>query len=182
MTIEPGQVFQENILTDMGSDSLLSRIEAVLFLSREPVSSRRLAILADAPEGSRIRSIVKKLNSRYEKHASAFRVYEVAGGFQLRTRHPFASWLARLHQAPVEIHLSSSALETLAIIAWQQPVLRSSIEKIRGVQCGEMLRLLLEQGLVKIVGKSNDLGRPFLYETTREFLHIFGLNHLEELL
>ncbi len=170
------------ILTDTAAGNLVSRIEAVLFLSQEPVPGRRLAQLADAPEGTRVRAMVKQLNSRYDEQSGAFRIYEVAGGFQLRTRPVFAPWLARLHQIPVEIRLSPPALETLAVIAYQQPVLRATIEKIRGVQCGEMLRQLMEQDLVKIVGKSNDLGRPFLYGTTRRFLHVFGLNRAEELL
>jgi segregation and condensation protein B len=173
--------FLENTPTDTESGNLLSRIEAVLFLSREPVPSRRLAQLADVPEGTRIRAMVKKLNKRYEERACAFQIYEVAGGFQFRTRPPYAMWLARLHQISEEIHLSPPALETLAIVAWQQPILRASLEKVRGVHCGEMLRLLMEQDLVKIVGKSNDLGCPFLYGTTRKFLQVFGLNRVEEL-
>ena len=181
MTVEPVPVFPESDSTGRCSDALLSSIEAVLFLSQEPVVSRRLAQLAMVPEGTRIRTMIKQLNASYEERTSAFRVYEVAGGFQLRTQTQFAAWIARIHPIPVEIRLSSSALETLAIIAWKQPILRAGIEKIRGVQCGEMLRQLMEQDLVKIVGKSNDLGHPFLYGTTKEFLHVFGLNRLEEL-
>ena len=182
MAASPVTSFLKSSTTETKPDTLSSRIEAVLFLSQEPVASRRLALLADVPEGTRIRTLVKKLNLRYEKLASAFRVYEVGNGFQLRTRAPFVQWLARLHKIPVETRLSTPALETLAIIAWQQPILRTSIEKIRGVQCGELLRQLMEQGLVKIAGKSTDLGRPFLYGTTKKFLHAFGLNRSEELL
>jgi len=181
MSPEISPDYLEKIPITTEPNNLLSRMEAVLFILREPVSSRRLAQLAEAPDGTRIHTMIKKLNARYEEQVCAFRVYEVAGGFQLRTRPPFAVWLARLHQIPVEIRLSPSALETLAIIAWQQPVLRASIEKIRGLQCGEMLRQLMEQDLVKIVKKSNDLGRPFLYGTTTRFLQIFGLNNMEEL-
>ena len=180
-TIEPAQACLEGISTDLCSVGLQSRIEAVLFISNEPVTSRRLAQLADLPEGTRIRTMIKKLNACYEERVCAFRVFEVAGGFQLRTQTQFVAWMARLHHFPVEIRLSSPALETLAIIAWKQPILRASIEKIRGVQCGEMLRQLMGQDLVKIVGKSNDLGHPFLYGTTREFLLLFGLNRLDEL-
>jgi len=174
-------VFLGNVPDDTGRDSLLSRIESVLFLSREPVSSKRLAQLADAPEGTRIRATIKKLNARYDEQSCALQVFEVACGFQLRTRPGYAPWLARLHQIPIEIRLSLPTLEILAIIAWQQPVLRATIEKIRGMQCGDILRQLMEKDLVKIVGKSNDLGKPFLYGTTKNFLHVFGLNHLEEL-
>jgi len=174
-------VFTETVQPETGSDDLLSRIEAVLFLSREPVSARRLALLSNAPEGTRIRTMVKKLNELYEDQSRAFRIYEVANGFQLRTQPSYSPWLARLYQIPIEIGLSPPALETLAIVAWQQPVLRATVEKIRGVQCGEILKQLLEQDLVKIVGKSSDLGRPFLYGTTRFFLSVFGLKNLEEL-
>jgi len=161
---------------------LLSQVEAVLFLSRDPIPGRRLAQLAEIPEGTRIRSLIQRLNSQYDAQSRAFRVFEVGGGFQLRTLASFVPWLARLHHESIEIRLSNSAMETLAIVAYQQPVLRATIEKIRGVQCGELLRQLMEQDLVKIVGKSNDPGRPFLYGTTRKFLQIFGLNRIEELL
>jgi len=181
MSEETTTVFLESGPVAPGCDGLLVRIESVLFLSREPVSSKRLAQLANAPEGTRIRAIIKKLNARYDEYSWAFRIYEIANCFQLRTRSAYVSWLARLHQLPIEIRLSAPTLETLAIIAWQQPVLRATIEKIRGVQCGDTLRQLMEKDLVKIVGKSNDLGRPFLFGTTRNFLHIFGLNCVEEL-
>ena len=165
---------------DLQSNNL-SRVEAVLFLSQEPVSGRKLAQLADLPEGARVRAMIKQLNVRYDEMSSAFRVFEIAGGFQLRTRACFVQWLARLHPIPIEIRLSIPALETLAVIAYRQPVMRATIEKVRGVQCGELLRQLMDQNLVKIVGKSNDLGRPFLYGTTRDFLQVFGLNRAEEL-
>ena len=106
---------------------------------------------------------------------------EVAGGFQLLTRPKFAPWLRRLHSMPVEIRLSASALETLAVVAYRQPVLRVEIEAIRGVQSGEVLRQLVERDFVRIVGRSNELGRPFLYGTTKHFLQNFGLRHLDEL-
>ena len=106
---------------------------------------------------------------------------EVAGGYQLMTRSKFAPWLRRLHSAKAEIGLSASAMETLAIVAYRQPALRAEIEAIRGVQSGEVLRQLIERDLVRIVGRSNELGRPFLYGTTKQFLQVFGLRRLEEL-
>ncbi|MDR1491517.1 MAG: SMC-Scp complex subunit ScpB [Planctomycetaceae bacterium] len=169
-------------MSQLITEKTLTRIEAVLFLAREPLPGRRLLQLADVPEGMRIRGLVKKLNSRYNSRTSAFRIYEVAGGFQLRTRPHFVTWLARLHSAPLEICLSTSALETLTIIAHKQPILRATVEKIRGVQCGEFLRQLMEQDLIKITGKTNDLGRPFLYGTTKRFLQLFGINRIEEIL
>jgi len=167
--------------SQVAAEEILAKIEAVLFLAREPIPSRRLAQLAEIPEGTRVRGLVKKLNSRYDNHSNAFRVYEVAGGFQLRTRPCFVTWLARLHSVPLEIRLSVPVLETLAVVAYKQPVLRATIEKIHGKQCGEILRQLMEQDLIKITGKSNDLGRPFLYGTTKRFLQVFGINRIEEL-
>jgi len=159
----------------------LARLESVLFLAREPLSSRKLAQYAEIAEIGRVRRLLKELNQIYSEQPCAFQIVEVAGGFQLRTRSQFAPWLIRLQEVPIEIRLSSTAMETLAIIALKQPVLRSSVESIRGTQCGEMIRQLMEKNLVKIVGRSDDLGRPFLYGTTKYFLQVFGLKHLEEL-
>jgi segregation and condensation protein B len=108
-------------------------------------------------------------------------VEEVAGGFQMMTRPKFAPWLRRLHAAPTEVRLSAPAMETLAVVAYRQPVLRAEIEAIRGVQSGEVLRQLIERDLVRIAGRSDELGRPFLYGTTKHFLQVFGLRHLDEL-
>ncbi len=159
----------------------LARLEAVLFLARQPQTSRKLAQLAGLADGTEARTLVRKLNRLYDVEGSAFRVEEVAGGFQLMSRPKFAPWLRRLHRVLVEIRLSAPAMETLAVVAYRQPVLRAEIEAIRGVQCGEILRQLIERELVRIVGRSEELGRPFLYGTTRQFLQIFGLRHLEEL-
>ncbi|MDR2761404.1 MAG: SMC-Scp complex subunit ScpB [Planctomycetaceae bacterium] len=160
---------------------LLSRVEAVLFLSREPLTIRRISQLAELPEGTRVKQILRELNERYDKHRISFRIVEVAGGVQLRTRPEFASWLLRIQEAPVIVRLSSPAMETLAVIAYKQPVHRAEIEKLRGVQCGDMIRQLLEKNLVKIVGRSEELGRPFFYGTTKYFQQIFGLKNLNDL-
>ena len=162
-------------------DERLAQLEAVLFLSSQPVGSRKLAQLADLADGTKARTLVRKLNRLYDAEGSAFRVEEVAGGFQLLTRVKFAPWLRRLHAAPVEIRLSGPAMETLAVIAYRQPVLRAEIEAIRGVQSGEVLRQLIERDMVRIVGRSDELGRPFLYGTGKRFLQVFGLRHLDEL-
>jgi segregation and condensation protein B len=153
----------------------------VLFLAREPLGSRKLARLAGLADGTEARTLVRALNRLYDEEGCAFRVVEVAGGFQLRTRAKFAPWLRRLHAAQGEVRLSAPALETLAVVAYRQPVLRADIEAIRGVQCGEILRQLMERDLVRIVGRSEELGRPLLYGTARHFLEVFGLRHLDEL-
>jgi len=158
-----------------------TRLEGVLFLAREPLGSRKLARLAGLADGTEARTLVRTLNRLYDEEGCAFRVVEVAGGFQLRTRAKFAPWLRRLHAAQGEVRLSAPALETLAVVAYRQPVLRADIEAIRGVQCGEILRQLMERDLVRIVGRSEELGRPLLYGTARHFLEVFGLRHLDEL-
>lgn len=159
----------------------LARLEAVLFLAREPLSSRRLARLAGLADGTKARTLVRQLQGMYRARGSAFRVEEVAGGFQLLTQPKFALWIRRLGMAAGAIRLSGPAMETLAVVAYRQPVLRAEIEAIRGVQCGEILRQLMDRDLVRIVGRAEELGRPFLYGTTKRFLQLFGLRDLDGL-
>ncbi len=165
----------------LARDPVLARLEALLLLAREPVSTRKLAQLAGLADGTKARTLVRALNSRYDSEGCAFRAEEVAGGFQLLTRPQFASWLRRLDSTAVDVRLSAPAMETLAVVAYRQPVLRADVEAVRGVQCGEMLRQLIERDLVRVTGRSDDLGRPLLYGTTRRFLQVFGLRHLDEL-
>jgi segregation and condensation protein B len=162
-------------------DGELCRLEAILFMARGSLTSRKLAQFAGLADGTQARTLVRRLNEFYEPEGSAFRVEEVAGGFRLMTRPCFGPWLRRLHNGASEVRLSTPALETLAVIAYRQPVLRAELESIRGVQCGEMLRQLSDRDLVRIVGRSPELGRPFLYGTTKRFLQAFGLKSLEEL-
>ena len=136
----------------------MAGMEAVLFLARQPLGSRKLAQLAGLADGTKARTLVRALNRRYDAEGSAFRVEEVAGGFQLMTRAKFAPWLRRLHPMPVEVRLSPPAMETLAVVAYRQPVLRAEIEAIRGVQCGEILRQLIERDLVRIAGRVRGTG------------------------
>ncbi|MHB8901881.1 MAG: SMC-Scp complex subunit ScpB [Thermoguttaceae bacterium] len=159
----------------------MARLEAVLFLAREPLGTRKLGELADLADGTEARTLIRKLGRLYDEEVCAFHVMEVAGGFQLVSRPQFAPYLRRLHGPTAEVRLSAPAMETLSVVAYRQPVLRTTIESIRGVQCGELLRQLMERDLVRIVGRSEDLGRPFLYGTTRRFLQVFGLRHLDEL-
>lgn len=159
----------------------LQRLEGVLFLAREPLSTRKLAKLAGLADGTLARSLVRQLNSKLRGRSSGLEIVEVAGGWQLMTRPEAADWVARLHGGGEDLRLSAPALETLAVVAYRQPVVRAEIEAIRGVQCGEMLRVLMERSFLRIVGRSEELGRPFLYGTTRKFLQVFGLRRLEEL-
>jgi len=160
---------------------MLARLEAVMLLANEPLNTRKLAQLASLEDGTKARMLLRQLNERYDSAARAFRVEEVAGGYQLRTRPEFARWIRRMVGAPPEIRMSAPSLETLAVVAYRQPVLRAEIEAVRGVQCGEILRQLMERGMVRIAGRAHELGRPFLYGTTRRFLQVFGLRSLDEL-
>ena len=162
-------------------DAKLARLEAVLFIAREPIHSRKMSQFANLADGTEARTLAKRLNEIYDASGRAFRIYEVAGGFQLRTRPQFAPWLRRLRHAPSEERLSAPLMETLAVVAYRQPVVRAEIEAIRGVACGEVIRQLMEREMVKVAGRSPELGRPFLYCTTNRFLELFGLGSLDEL-
>jgi len=162
-------------------EAKMARLEAVLFMSRQPLPSRKLAKLANLADGTEARALVRKLQDRYNRRERAIQVMEVAGGLQIRTRPQLARWLGRLHGQPGELCLSAPAMETLSVVAYRQPVVRAEIEAIRGVQCGEILRVLMERDLLRIVGRSEDLGRPYLYGTTTNFLQVFGLRRLEDL-
>ena len=159
----------------------LARLEAALYLSREPIPVRRLAKLARLPDGTRARTLLSDLQKIATNSGSAFRVEQVAGGFQLLTRGHFGPWVRRLLATPPENRLSASAMETLAVVAYKQPVTRAEIESIRGVGCDEMLRQLLERDFVGIGGRVEELGRPNIYVTTRHFLQAFGLARIEDL-
>jgi segregation and condensation protein B len=156
-------------------------LEAALFLAKEPMSSRKLAQLAGLPEGTKTRQLIRDLNKRYDQDQSAFCIVEVAAGFQLRTRPEFAPWLVRMQEVPLAVRLSNPAMETLTVIAYRQPIPRAEVERVRGVQCGDLIRQLLDQDLAKIVGRSKELGRPILYGTTQKFLRVFGLGSLNDL-
>jgi len=157
------------------------RTEAVMLFHRGPVNLRRLAQLAGLADATEARTLLRQLNTVYDQSGSAVRVDEVAGGYQLLTRPSLAPWLRRFGGAPPAVRLSSPAMETLAIVAYRQPILRADVEAIRGVACGEILRQLMQRNLVRISGRSEDLGRPYLYGTTKHFLQTFGLKDASSL-
>jgi segregation and condensation protein B len=159
----------------------LARLEAALFIAREPLSTRRLAKLARLSDGTRARALLRDLAAIQDASGSAVRVEPIAGGFQLLTRTPFGPWVRRLLTSPPENRLSAAALESLAIVAYRQPVTRAEIESIRGVGCEEMLRQLMERDLIAVGGRSEELGRPNVYQTTKGFLRAFGLSRIEDL-
>jgi segregation and condensation protein B len=159
----------------------MARLEAVLLVADVPLSPRRLAQLATLADATESRTLIGRLNAAYELTGTPFRVERVAAGYRLFTLPQFAFWLGKLHQREAELKLSPPSMETLTIIAYRQPITRADVESIRGVQCSEMIKQLMERGLVRIGGEDDSLGHPFLYETTRRFLETFGLRDLEEL-
>lgn len=172
---------QTEIDVEVSHQEKQRRIEAVLFLAREAVSSRKLAKLAGLADATEARTLIRQLNQQYEDEGRVFRIEEVAGGMTMLTRPQFAPWLRRLAHLPRVTKLSQSAMETLAVVAYRQPVLRADIEAIRGVGCSEVLKQLMEIELVRISGRSEELGRPYLYGTTNRFLQIFGLRSADRL-
>lgn len=165
----------------LGRDPQLASLEAALFAADEPLPPRKLAQVAGLADPGAVRKLLKRLADLYETEGAAFGLEEVAGGFQLLTRPAFHFWLARLRKGGPELRLTPAAGETLAIVAYRQPIMRADIEGIRGVHCGETLRLLMEKGLVRITGRHDSLGRPVLYGTTKKFLQLYGLRSLKDL-
>jgi segregation and condensation protein B len=177
-----GTCFDESVTTgDEDPRIARMRVEAVLLVSKTPLSPRKLAMLAGLADATSARTAVRRLNELYDALGRAIRVETVAGGYRLFTRSALAPWLSRLSHLPPPLRLSSPMLETLAVVAYRQPVSRADAESIRGVACGELLRQLMERDLVRIAGRGEELGRPYLYGTTKRFLQIFGLQTTDAL-
>jgi len=156
-------------------------LEALLFSTHHPLTGQRLGELLEIRSQKSIRKGVQDLNKQYEESGRTFRVEQVAGGYQLLSLPEYGDILKRLHQREADAKLTKAALETLAIIAYKQPILRADVEAIRGVACGETIRSLMEKHLVNIAGRAEEPGRPILYGTTKRFLQLFGLNNLKDL-
>jgi len=163
-----------------GEPTVETVVEAVLFASDESLTDNRLAKIVET-SGKQVRQYIANLNEKYQANNNAFRIEQIAGGYQMLTLSTYNYWLKKLLRARSDSKLSPAALETLAIIAYKQPVIRADIEVIRGVAAGEVIRTLCYKGLVKIVGRAEILGRPMLYGTTKKFLEVFGLNTLKDL-
>lgn len=155
-------------------------LESVIFVSPSPVKLETL--LEILPESSKddILEELRRMKEESEDPSKGVELVEVAGGYQFRTKPRWAEWVARLRKAKT-VKFSQSALETLAIVAYRQPVIRPEIEEIRGVDCGWILRSLMEKGLIKIMGRKDLPGRPIIYGTTKAFLELFNLNSLADL-
>jgi segregation and condensation protein B len=155
-------------------------VEALIFASPEPMTVKALAKVLDSEPKENIESAIQALKQEYDR-PGGLQIVEVAGGYQIVTRPELHEWVRRLFHERTTQKLSVAALETLAVIAYKQPITGPEIAEIRGVNTAGVLSTLIERKLVKIVGRKQVVGRPFLYGTTREFLERFGLNDLSDL-
>lgn len=161
-------------------EDLKNILESLLFVAEEALSVERLKKLVGQADAAEIRQTLEGLQADYDSRRGGFYLAEVAGGFQFRTRPDYTAWIRRLID-PKPVRLSKAALETLAIIAYKQPVIRTDVEHIRGVDCGGVLRQLLERKLIRVLGRKEIAGRPLIYATTKRFLETFDLKDLKDL-
>jgi segregation and condensation protein B len=155
-------------------------LEALLFVSGTPIRVETLADILPEFDKDAILNEIRQIQVDCEEPSRGMELVEVAGGYQFRTKQRCAEWISRLKKVKA-VKLSQSALETLAIIAYRQPVIRPEIEQIRGVDSGWVVRTLMEKGLVKMMGRKDLPGRPMIYGTTKTFLELFGLNAISDL-
>ncbi|GAB4385374.1 MAG: SMC-Scp complex subunit ScpB [Phycisphaerales bacterium] len=182
-TTEPETM--ESAASESANTTIRSAIEAILFsVDRAVTASRIVEALAAAglsTDESAVLAGIESLNDSYEQTGRAFRIEPVAGGYRVMTLPEHAPVVAAFRQARSAGRLTRAALETLAIIAYEQPITRARLEAIRGVACGEVLRTLIERKLITVKGRAEELGRPMLYGTTRQFLDAFGLSSTRDL-
>ena len=156
-------------------------LEALLFASDVPLEPERIREVLDLEHAKAARELLSELMARYEAEPRGLSIVEVGGGFRMVTRPELAPWLVRLARARSRVRLSRPALESLAIIAYKQPVSKPELDAVRGVNSDAVIENLLERRLIRIAGRKEAPGRPFLYETTREFMVAFGLRDLNDL-
>jgi segregation and condensation protein B len=165
----------------MAEGNLDNIVLALLFAADEPLSLRKLSsILEDVPTPE-IKESIDRWQKKFDDEVWSILLERVAGGYQLSTRVEYAPFIARIYTGRRKLRLSKAALETIAIIAYKQPITRAEIENVRGVACGGVVSNLMERSLIRITGKAKVLGAPFLYGTTQEFLEYLGLNSLKDL-
>jgi len=160
---------------------LAKLLEAALFASARPIATEELATLEPEASKAELQSALDELREHYDVDGHGVELIEIGGGWQILTRAEYTEAIERAQLASRPARLSGASLETLAIIAYRQPIGRAEIEEIRGVSVGSVLKSLHERGLIDVVGRAEGLGRPLLYGTTPIFLEYFGLRHLEEL-
>ncbi|MFZ7128318.1 MAG: SMC-Scp complex subunit ScpB [Desulfobacterales bacterium] len=161
-------------------ENLKAIIECLLFVTDEPLTVDRLKEVLPLAAHADIRRVLVELGEEYDKRGGGFYLKEIAGGYQLRSRPEYREWVQELVK-PSPVRLSRAALETLAIIAYKQPIIRADVEHIRGVDSGGVLRMLLEKKLIRVLGRKDIPGRPMIYATTKRFLELFELKDLRDL-
>ncbi|MGM0483197.1 MAG: SMC-Scp complex subunit ScpB [Candidatus Krumholzibacteriota bacterium] len=167
---------------DIRSGRMLEKqVEALLFASDIPLTPARMKELTGAQSNREVRDAVESLSGFYSETDRSYKIAEVAGGYQLITHPEYSEIIKSLFKNRRKSRLSGAALETLAIIAYKQPVSRAQIEAVRGVNSGGVLSTLLERDLIRISGRGDSIGRPFLYSTTRQFLEYLGLKNYNDL-
>ena len=161
-------------------ESIKAIIEALILASEAPLGLDKICTVLPQVEKSELKEILAALVAEYKERAGGICLEEVAGGFQFRTRPELGQWVKKL-KGMKPASLSAAAMETLAIVAYRQPIVKSEIESIRGVDAGHALKVLMEKKLLRIVGRKDVPGRPIIYGTTKKFLEVFGLKDLSEL-
>ena len=172
---------QHHVEDSLQGHELVAVVEALLFVSAEPVTVTRLATVIGAVSKAEVEQALNSLQEQLAQDGRGIQLVKLAGGYRLVTKPDYAPWLKRLDKAKAAQKLSRSALESLAIIAYKQPLVRAEIEEIRGVETSGVLRTLLERKLVRIVGRKEVPGRPIMYGTTKFFLEHFGLQDITQL-
>ena len=168
----------DEVLPDSAAATI---IEAMLFSSDTALTLNDLSAILDGMATRTIERHVEELNAFYDRENRSFRISVVAGGFQMVTRPEYARWIKRLYRGRIPSRLTQASLECLAIVAYRQPISRTEIEAIRGVNVDGVMRTLLDRNLIRIAGRGEGVGRPILYATTDEFLRYFGLNKLADM-
>lgn len=161
-------------------ENLKSVIESLLFVSETPLTVDQLKSVLETADTNAIKTAIEELAAEYQERDGGFVLRQVAGGYQFRTQERFNAWIKRLVK-PNAPRLSKAALETLAIIAYNQPIIRNDIEHIRGVDSGGVIRMLMERKLIRVLGRKEIPGRPLIYATTKHFLEVFELKDLKDL-
>lgn len=156
-------------------------IEALLFASSEPVSAKKIAEVIEYVDTKTVRKLIDQLCEEYDRLERSFQIVEIANGYQICTRPEYHEWIEKLYSKQISVNLSTAALETLAIVAYNQPVTRAKIEEIRGVNSSGVLNTLMQKKLIRVSGRGSSAGHPLLFSTTDEFLKHFGLKDLTEL-
>ena len=165
----------------MDDKEIKAIIEALIFVSGEPITLNRIRDVIEGVDKKTLERLASELKDEFNKEYRGLQLVEIANGYQLTTRSEYANWIKKLNKIKVSTKLSKPAMETLAIIAYKQPIIKPEVEKIRGVDSGGVIKTLLERKLIKIIGRMDIVGKPMMYGTTSEFLQYFGLKDLTDL-